>query len=47
MLEPYTGEIVSDALRHRYQAKIDVVNRRRIGKLRGADEAAKKDGGEG
>lgn len=46
-LEPYTGEIVSDALRHRYSAKIDATNRRRIGKLREGGAGAKKDGDEG
>jgi hypothetical protein len=34
-LESYTGAIVSSALRHRYEAKIDAVNRRHIGKIRG------------
>lgn len=47
MLEPYTGEIVSDALRHRYEAKIDAVNRKRIGKIRGSEGSEEKDGKEG
>jgi hypothetical protein len=36
-VEKWTGEIVSDAVRHRYEAKVDPVTRRRIDKLRGAD----------
>jgi hypothetical protein len=46
-LDPHTGELVSDAVRHRYEAKIDVVNRRRIDKVRraGAEEGAQRGGG--
>lgn len=44
-LESYTGRIVSDVLRHRYEAKIDAVNRKRIEKTRSAND--RKEGGEG
>ena len=43
-LEPYPGAIVSSALRHRSEAKIDAVNRRHIGKVRG-DGVEKDDEG--
>jgi hypothetical protein len=33
MIEPSTGRIVSDVLKHRYEAKVDAVNRKRIQKV--------------
>jgi hypothetical protein len=43
ILDPANGEIVSDVVKHRYRAKIDLVNRRRIERVR----AAGKPDGEG
>jgi hypothetical protein len=40
-LQYYSGEIVSSALRYRYEAKIDSVNRKRIARVRGEDKEGK------
>ncbi len=45
ILERYSGEIVSDQIRHRYEAKIDAVNRKRIESVRNAEAARGEDGG--
>jgi hypothetical protein len=42
-LEPSTHQIVSDVLKHRYEAKIDAVNRKRVERVR---KNTKQDGGE-
>jgi predicted trehalose synthase len=34
IIDRYTGELVSDAVRHRYEAKIDAVNRKRVERVR-------------
>jgi hypothetical protein len=37
VVERWTGEIVSDAVRHRYETKLDAVTRKRIEKVRSAE----------
>lgn len=44
--EDYTGRIVSDVLRHRYEAKLDKRMRKRIEKVRGSDDKRGEQGDE-